>query len=600
MKTLQYALAHLEFRDRLSLSLILIFGSSLAFLDLAGIALVGLTVTVASGNTSALTGISANLSLFVGQLGIQNSYALIAVIAVIFFSLKTAISLLVTSRTSKYLANLEARKGTALFRTILNGNYDQIAPWSENQVVYGVTSSTGSAFNKIFTATFSLVTEFTLLVTIAIYLATVHFGAFLSLFMFFALLSVALYLSVVRLNGKLSSAAMRSGVKSGDLVYEAIANFRQIYTAGQGADFVARFSTLRHASASATARMGVMNLVSRYITEISLMLGLGALLIQRSLPNAEAISASVISIFVVGALRIIASLIPLQGHLSTIKQVDAESEMAINLAESCANNLQISRDKEEQANLQVDLEGPEINVRNMGYRYVGASSDALSEVSLDIPFGEFLAVVGKSGAGKSTFADVLMGLREPSYGEVLVGKIKPKGLVSLHPGIIAYVPQATRLISGTVVENITLNLSGHFDSERLENAIQVANLTETIDSLPSKRETHLGPQARSLSGGQIQRIGLARAIYLNPKILILDEATSSLDDETEAHISESLAELRGRISLVVIAHRVTTLEGADRVANFEGGRLEVFSSMGEMSAALKRRSMTIEEVLGEI
>lgn len=600
MKTLKYSWSHLGVRDRVSLLFILIFGSSLAFLDLAGIALVGLTVSVASGNTSALSGLPAAVNDYVSELGLQNSYALIAVIAVIFFCLKTAISLLVTSRTSKYLANLEARKGTELFRKVLAGSFDQISPWTENQVVFGVTSSTTSAFNKIFTAVFALVIEFTLLITIATYLANVHFGAFVSLFTFFGLLSVALYLSVVRLNGKLSSQTIKAGVKSGDLVYESIANFRQIYTAGQAGDFVSKFSVLRQGSARATARMSVLNLTSRYVTEISLMLGLAALLIQRSLPNAETMSASTISVFVVGALRIIASLIPLQGHLSTIKQVDAESEMSISLAEAYTDIPEFSESAEVESDPKPDLEKPVIRVCDLSYSYRDASSSALMDISLTVPFGEFLAVVGESGAGKSTFADILMGLREPSRGFVHIGNLKPRQLVHINPGLLAYVPQNTRLINGTVIENITMNLSGVVDYERLERAIDMANLTEMIQSLPSKHETQIGPQARTLSGGQTQRIGLARAIYLNPKILILDEATSSLDDETESHISKALSELRGQISLIVIAHRVATLEGADRVAKFGGGRLEVFSSMRDMAESLAQKNMSVEEVLGDL
>jgi ATP-binding cassette, subfamily B, bacterial PglK len=597
LKTLAFAWKRLNLGEKVLLLLALILGASLSALDLVGIALMGLTVSIASGNTQALTGVFEKIKLTVDSWGFPNSYAVIAAVAIAFFALKTLFSLAVNYATSVYIARLEAKKSQELFESVMFGNFDQSAKWSENQISYGVTSASSSAFNKSFSAFSSLIVEAVLLITIASYLATVHLGAFLTMVGFFGALALVMYLTIVRRMGKLAGEATQKGVKAGDLVYEAMANFRQIYASGQRANFVKNFGETRGASTKTGAKLSVLTIMSRYITEVALMLGLGLLLLQRTIVGGSGLPASTIAIFVVGALRIIASMVPLQGYLGTIRQVDQESKMARDIAAVYANGEQAKRVPLANPNFELDLSAPEINLRGVSYVYSGETESALKNINLDIPHGEFLAVVGKSGSGKSTFADILLGLRSPSEGTVSVSGIGPYQVVKNFPGTIGYVPQRTQLINGTVVENITFDKSGAFDEEKLNRAIRVANLAEVIEALPDGVLTQIGPQQRSLSGGQIQRVGLARAIYMDPKILVLDEATSALDNETESIITQALIEGKHRLTLIVIAHRLETIASADRIVKFDAGQVETFADLIQMKESLKRGSDELDELL---
>jgi len=209
-----------------------------------------------------------------------------------------------------------------------------------------------------------------------------------------------------------------------------------------------------------------------------------------------------------------------------------------------------------------------IKFSNVSYLYPNAELNALNNISFEILAGEIVAFIGPSGSGKSTLADLIIGSVQPSSGSIA----RPSALGSSPQ--FGYVPQSPGLISGTILENITLEPKNlNFDKSRLEKAISLAHLNQFIDLLPEGIFTNLGAQSNALSGGQLQRIGLARALYAEPGLLVLDEATSALDVETESTISETLIDLKGICTTIVIAHRLATVQNADRVYVVENGRI---------------------------
>jgi ABC-type multidrug transport system fused ATPase/permease subunit len=226
---------------------------------------------------------------------------------------------------------------------------------------------------------------------------------------------------------------------------------------------------------------------------------------------------------------------------------------------------------------------PEILVTNVSLTYPLKDSPAISGVSLSIPAGVSVAFVGPSGAGKTTIIDVLLGVLNPDEGKVLISGLPPLLAVAKWPGSISYVPQDVVIAAGTIRENISLGYPTELATDELiQSALRIAQLDQFVASLPQGIDTQVGERGAKISGGQRQRIGIARAMFTNPQLLVLDEATSSLDGETEASISAAISSLRGSTTVVMIAHRLSTVRNADIVVYLSEGKVISIGSFDEV------------------
>ena len=218
-----------------------------------------------------------------------------------------------------------------------------------------------------------------------------------------------------------------------------------------------------------------------------------------------------------------------------------------------------------------------IRVEHLAYAYPEAPEHpVLEDVAFNIPKGSFVGIIGPSGAGKTTFVDILLGLLAPTSGRITVDGADIAAHMHAWQENLAYVPQTIYLIDGTIEENVALGLPlEEIDEARVGRALQMAELADFVQGLPDGTKTQIGERGVKLSGGQRQRIGIARALYHAPSVLILDEATSALDNETEKSITDTILRLKGQITIISIAHRVSTLTECDFKVRFDGGRAEV-------------------------
>ena len=215
-----------------------------------------------------------------------------------------------------------------------------------------------------------------------------------------------------------------------------------------------------------------------------------------------------------------------------------------------------------------------ITFQNLEFSYSGTDRKVLSGVSFEIKKGDFVGIIGQSGAGKTTFVDILLGLFCPTEGKILIDGIDVQSDIDGWRKNLAYVPQSIYLIDGSIKENIALGVDvSDVDIELLNRVIGMAELTEFVNNLPDGIETSVGERGVMLSGGQRQRIGIARALYQQPDILILDEATSALDNDTEKSITDTILNLKGEITIISIAHRLSTLVDCDYKLEFFHGKV---------------------------
>ena len=207
-----------------------------------------------------------------------------------------------------------------------------------------------------------------------------------------------------------------------------------------------------------------------------------------------------------------------------------------------------------------------INVRDLTYFYPNTENPVLQKVSLEIKKGETIALVGASGAGKTTLADIMLGVLEPQIGDVTIDGVSIYENMENWHSQLGYIPQTIYLSDDTIKNNVAFGVAAEkIDENAVKEALRKAQLLEFIETLDDGMDTFVGDRGIRLSGGQRQRIGIARALYHDPEILVLDEATSALDQETENAVMESIENLKGSKTMIIIAHRLTTIRNADKV-----------------------------------
>ena len=290
-----------------------------------------------------------------------------------------------------------------------------------------------------------------------------------------------------------------------------------------------------------------------------------------------------LSLFVVAAYRLLPSFNRITEYMGTIAyQMPAVTAIYEHLREIDANERERAAEPAAGETTAADPSAAEtgklsigggIRVQDLSFRYPNAEKLVLEQLDLEIPVNTSVALIGQSGAGKTTLADLILGVLQPTGGAILAGERNIAAELDRWHRTIGYVPQNIYLLDDTIEANIAFGIpEDQVDSARVRQAIDRAQLRETIDALPEGMQTVVGERGIRFSGGQRQRIGIARALYAEPEVLVLDEATSALDNETEAAVMESIDALHGKMTLIIIAHRLSTIQNCDVVYEIADGK----------------------------
>lgn len=303
------------------------------------------------------------------------------------------------------------------------------------------------------------------------------------------------------------------------------------------------------------------------LLEVFLVIGL-ILIIMFRVATGVAIQKLIanFAIFSVSAFKILPSISKVAQAVTSIGYYYPSLEAVCNKVQE--NKIQEKVNIKEKNFLFMD----NLHISNVTWRYDTTENYVLKDVDMIIKKNEAVAIIGKSGSGKTTLADIILGLLQPTDGQVLMDNIDIFSMLSTWRKIVGYVPQSVYLYDDTIRKNIAFG-EEKIDNDWVNEVVKQAQLEEFIKSLPNGLDTKIGERGIKLSGGQRQRIAIARALYRKPQILILDEATSALDNETEAAVMDAIEKLHGNITLIIIAHRLTTIQSCDRVYEVMNGNI---------------------------
>lgn len=326
------------------------------------------------------------------------------------------------------------------------------------------------------------------------------------------------------------------------------------------------------------------------------MLGALGLVAIASTSGNPAETAQSIGIFLAGGLKIMSSILPLQATFAAYsKLIPVVYILTKFIDDSNFVNEYSSKSERLVQKTQQSRIGPVgIEITDVSFKYEVGLPYALNDVDLYIDPGQFVAIVGSSGSGKSTLADLIIGILAPTVGKIKFFNTANEEL-DLNAISFGYVAQKPGIVSGSIKDNVALGVSlESIDLDKLSDAFENSHLTNLISDLDMGADTDLGKQSDSLSGGQLQRIGLARALYSNPNLLLLDEATSALDAESEFVVSNSIKNLKGKCTIIVIAHRLTTVQSADIVFVVDEGKIVAQGKFADLAKSNEIVSKFIE------
>lgn len=336
-----------------------------------------------------------------------------------------------------------------------------------------------------------------------------------------------------------------------------------------------RNASIRGAEAGVTTNL--LGELPKYFLEIVFVLGVGILAVVATTGASAVEGLVVLGLFVAAGSRILPSSVRLINALSGVRFARTPLEHIISVHRLMRQN----RSEEIARVVTDDIPEGDIEMRGLRFAYGDQSeAEVLRGVDVDIPRGSSLAVVGSSGAGKSTMVDILLGLQLPTQGVITAGGISIFDNLPAWQRRIAVVPQEVTLLDATIGENIAFDED--VDDLRLAEAVQRAQLADLVRGLPHGLDTTAGERGSRLSGGQRQRIGIARALYRNPSLLVLDEATSALDNETERRLTDTIESLHGTVTVVVVAHRLSTVRHCDRLIFMENGLVTASGTFDEV------------------
>jgi ABC-type multidrug transport system fused ATPase/permease subunit len=404
------------------------------------------------------------------------------------------------------------------------------------------------------------------------------------------------YLTVRRALLRIGRERMTANTQRFQAVGEAFGSVKEVKVMGREAHFLQRYEPAAGVFANAMATSQVLGQVPRYAIEgLAFGIVMAAMLWLLAGGNGLQSALPLASAFVVAGYRLLPAL-------QNIYQGFAQWRFNQSVLDTLQRDLAAHEPAPDtQAEKAQSEEGPTtagapisrarltfnhaIELKNLTYRYPMARAPSLDDISLTIPRNSFVALTGATGAGKTTLADIILGLLEPGAGEIRVdGTPLTAANRSQWQANLGYVPQDIYLTDSTIASNIAYGLAANqVDHSAVERAARIANIHDFIvGKLPSGYETIVGERGVRLSGGQRQRIGIARALYHDPAVIVLDEATSALDNETERRIVNELDAMRGGRTLIVIAHRLSTVQSCNKVFVLEGGRLKAEGSYNKV------------------
>jgi len=571
--------------DRKKIFGVVVLQTFLGALDLLGVALIGIIGALAvTGIQSATPGNRVSQVLDVLNLdgySLQTQTAILATAATCVLIGRTVFSVLFTRKILFFIARRSAVISGNLIRRLLLQDNLQVNSRTIQETIYATTTGVTSVTLGVVGTLVIIIADVSLLFVMATGLLFVDPIVATSTFFLFSFVGLGLYKVMHRRAINLGKKDAELNVFSNEKISEVLTSYREATVRSRRGHYAEEISAARYRLSDVLAELSFMPSISKYVVEGTIVVGAVFVAAVQFLFQDSRHAIATLAIFLAAGTRIAPAVLRVQQGSISIKSSLGTAKPTLRLLSELPesiNNEDIPAYTQEYPGLEAD-----IRVTDLSFTYPGVDRPALLGVNLFVDSGTSVAIVGPSGSGKTTLADLILGVFQPSAGQVLIGGQQPLDLIRRYPGAIAYVPQDVSIIQGTIRENIALGFPLLEATDiRVNAAIEIAGLVDFIRSLPKGIDTEVGPRGSKLSGGQRQRLGIARAMFTRPKLIIFDESTSALDAETELKVANSIDSIPYETTLVIIAHRLSTIQKADKVVYVDEGKIIAVGTFDEI------------------
>jgi ABC-type multidrug transport system fused ATPase/permease subunit len=564
----------LESSDKRKLGVVSLTQFFLGILDLLGVAIIGVLGSLAvSGIQSKAPGNRVgdvleflNLENFAFQMQV----AILGTLAVVLLIFRTIVSIILIRRTLLFLSHRGAEIGSKLFERLLAQEIVVIENRSIQQNSFALLGGVNSITVGIIGTLVTLFADLSLMAIMIFGLLLVDPMIALQSLIIFGGAGLLLYRLLSKKVRNLGRLEAELNIALSENIFSTLQSYREFYVRNQLSDKAITVNLLRKQLATVLANNSFYPNIGKYLIEVSIIFGSLIIGATQFIYQDANRAVATLAVFMAAGTRIGPGVLRAQQGMLTIKNSLGAATVTVGLyRDLIASEKQLSKSTKVMFDYSDFV--PTVNVQDLSFYYPNSELPALKGLNFSLKAGSRIAIVGPSGSGKSTLADVLLGVVEPTTGSIQIAGMSPREAIQRWPGGISYVPQKSNAVRGSIKENIYLECL-HSEPANLyfEKSLKAAELEEVFDL---SGESNLGDSGSKLSGGQLQRLGIARALFTNPKLIVLDEATSALDGATEFRVSEAIQELEQETTVVVIAHRLSTVRHSDLVIYLNKGQI---------------------------
>lgn len=529
----------------------------------------------------AITGGSITLPL-VGQLPI--SYApLLALIALGSIILKSVLYVILHWFATRRFAKYEQEIGDRLFHAYINSSWEERSKRTVAEITRIADAGIANTMAGFLLPLSRVPSSFFTFVVVLGVLVVVDPITSLIALIYLSLVALVVHRVVTKRVLEAGRVGLEFSYKVANLMTEMIDALKELSLRNRLDEVASLVSSNRARAVRARANGSFLSVLPGFAFEAALIGGVLIIGAASYFQGGMQAALASVALFAATGFRLIPALTGVQAGLV---QAAASSPAALDVVgdlTSTETDMRTSKTPEDTALLAAV---PRIfEIKNVHFRYPGAENDVIRGLSLQVPLGSSVGIVGPSGAGKSTLIDLILGLSQPSSGGISLDGEPLKAVLRQWRGRVGYVPQRVALFDGSIAQNVALSWTDDIDRERVMDALKRAQLDGLVSERAGGIDEKIGERGVSLSGGQQQRLGIARALYTDPLVLVLDEATSSLDTKTEDEVTKAIRNLQGQVTLISVAHRLSTIKDYDQICYLDDGIIEAQGSFAEVARA---------------